>query len=87
MSASGIPCVHCPTGATADIVSFMNVMPPHFIATAALLLAAFAIMAGNMDKTIASISRAPPIMSDTLFYGDNLQVLRDHIPDASVERK
>ena len=24
-------------------------------------------------------------MSNTLFYGDNLQVLRDHIPDASVD--
>ena len=41
----------------ADIISSMNVMPLHFIAAAALLLVAFAIMAGNMDKTIASISR------------------------------
>ena len=24
-------------------------------------------------------------MPNTLFYGDNLQVLRDHIPDASVD--
>ena len=24
-------------------------------------------------------------MSNTLFYGDNLQVLREHIPDASVD--
>ena len=36
----------------------MNVMPLHFIADAALLLVAFAIMAGNMDKTLASISRS-----------------------------
>ena len=39
-------------------MSAMHVMPLHFIAAAALLLAAFACMAGNMDKTIASISRA-----------------------------
>ena len=24
-------------------------------------------------------------MSNTLFYGDNLQVLREHIPDKSVD--
>ena len=40
------------------IISPMNVMPLHFIAAAALLLVAFAIRAGNMDKTIASTSRA-----------------------------
>ena len=39
-------------------MSFMHVMSLHFIAAATLLLVAFAIMAGNMDKTIASISRA-----------------------------
>ena len=36
----------------------MAVIPLHFIAAAALLLVAVAIMVGNMDKTIASISRA-----------------------------
>ena len=39
-------------------MSFMHVMSLHFIAAAALLLVAFASTAGNMDKTIASISRA-----------------------------
>ena len=62
LSAAGIPCVHCPTGfsggAIADIISSMTVMPLHFIAAAALLLVAAAIMVRNMDKTISSISRA-----------------------------
>ena len=42
----------------ADIISSMNVMLLKFVAAAALLLVAVAIMAGNMDKTIASIARS-----------------------------
>ena len=42
----------------SDIISSMNIMALHFIAAAALLMVAVAIMVGNMDKTIASISRA-----------------------------
>ncbi len=26
-----------------------------------------------------------PITENTLFYGDNLPILREHIPDASVD--